>query len=76
MVNLVRTQLKKIGITDKSRIDEMFLRHNRDRTGYIDTNNLKNMCKQLHLPVDEDVLQAVGIGVFLPICCVLYDTST
>jgi len=59
MVRQVRAQLKKIAITDKSRVDEMFLRYNKDRTGFIDINNLKDLCKRLQLPVDSDVLEAV-----------------
>ncbi|CAL1533193.1 unnamed protein product [Lymnaea stagnalis] len=59
MVQQVRAQLKKLAITDKSRIDEMFLRYNNDRTGYIDINNLRDICKRLQLPVDQDVLQSV-----------------
>ena len=60
MVRQVRAQLKKIAITDKARVDEMFLRYNIDRTGAIDCNNLRDLCKRLQLPVDEDVLQAVS----------------
>lgn len=59
MVMQVRAQLKKIAITDKSRVDEMFLRYNNDRTGFIDINNLRDLCKRLQLPIDQDVLQAV-----------------
>lgn len=59
MVRQVRAQLKKIAITDKARVDEMFLRYNNDRTGYIDINNLRDLCKRLQLPIDDDVLCAV-----------------
>jgi len=55
----VRAQLKKIAITDKCRVDEMFLRYNNDRTGFIDVNNLRDLCKRLQLPIDDDVLQTV-----------------
>ncbi|KAK0042970.1 EF-hand domain-containing protein 1-like isoform X2 [Biomphalaria pfeifferi] len=59
MVRQVKAQLKKLSITDKSRIDEMFLRYNNDRTGYIDINNLRDLCKRLQLPIDQDVLESV-----------------
>jgi len=59
MVGQVRAQLKKIAITDKCRVDEMFLRYNNDRTGFIDVNNLRDLCKRLQLPIDDDVLQTV-----------------
>ncbi|XP_059155901.1 EF-hand domain-containing protein 1-like isoform X2 [Physella acuta] len=59
MVHQVRSQLKKLAITDKSRIDEMFLRYNSDRTGFIDLSNLRDICKRLQLPIDQDVLEIV-----------------
>ncbi|VEL13807.1 unnamed protein product [Protopolystoma xenopodis] len=55
----LKSQLKKITITDKSRIDSMFLRYNKDRLGYIDLDNLKDICHKVHLPADEDVLNAL-----------------
>ncbi|CAG5136782.1 unnamed protein product, partial [Candidula unifasciata] len=59
MVKQVLAQLKKIAITDKSRIDEMFLRYNNDRTGCIDKGNLRDLCKRLQLPTDDDLLEAL-----------------
>ncbi|CAH8447582.1 unnamed protein product [Dicrocoelium dendriticum] len=57
--NEVKTQLKKMAITDKSRIDEMFLRYDKDRLGFIDLENLKDMCRKMQLPPDEEVLNAL-----------------
>ena len=57
----VRAQLKKIAITDKTRVDEMFLRYNKDRSGFIDAANMRNLCRSLQLPVDDDVIAAVSI---------------
>lgn len=59
LVQQIRAQLKKIAITDKTRVDEMFLRYDKDRTGYIDANNMKNLCRSLQLPVDDDVINAL-----------------
>ncbi|KAL3892161.1 hypothetical protein ACJMK2_004395 [Sinanodonta woodiana] len=56
LVSQVRAQLKKIAITDKTRVDEMFLRLDKDRTGYIDAYNMKDLCKRLQLPCDDDVI--------------------
>ncbi|OON16556.1 hypothetical protein X801_07630, partial [Opisthorchis viverrini] len=56
LANEIKTQLKKLAITDRSRIDEMFLYYNKDRLGFIDIENLKDICKKLQLPPDEDVL--------------------
>jgi Ca2+-binding EF-hand superfamily protein len=61
LVSQVRAQLKKIAITDKTRIDEMFLRCDNDRTGYIAANNMRDLCKRVQLPVDDDVINAVRI---------------
>ncbi|CAL8100657.1 unnamed protein product [Calicophoron daubneyi] len=55
----IKTQLKKMAITDRTRIDEMFLRYNKDRLGFIDIENLKDMCIKLQLPPDEDILNAL-----------------
>ncbi|CAH8478054.1 unnamed protein product [Schistosoma guineensis] len=59
IMNEVRMQLKKMSITDKCRIDDMFLTYNKDRRGCIDIENLKDMCKKIHIPPDEDVLKAL-----------------
>ncbi|TGZ64345.1 hypothetical protein CRM22_006425 [Opisthorchis felineus] len=59
LANEIKTQLKKLAITDRTRIDEMFLYYNKDRLGYIDIENLKDICKKLQLPPDEDVLDAL-----------------
>lgn len=59
LVKQVRAQLKKIAITDKSRVDEMFLRYDRDRTGYIGVDNMRDLCRRLQLPVDDDVILAL-----------------
>jgi hypothetical protein len=56
----VKGQLKKMVITDKNRIDEMFLRYNSDRQGYIDGTHLKEMCLRLQLPADDDVNDRVS----------------
>lgn len=59
LVRQVRAQLKKIAITDKSRVDEMFLRYDTDRTGYISVDNMRDLCRRLQLPVDDDVILAL-----------------
>ncbi|KAL8623691.1 hypothetical protein ACOMHN_004756 [Nucella lapillus] len=59
LVRQVRAQLKKIAITDKSRVDEMFLRYDRDRTGHISVDNMRDLCRRLQLPVDDDVILAL-----------------
>lgn len=60
----MRAQLKKIAITDKARVDTMFLRYNKDRTGYIGVEDMRALCRSLQLPVDEDVINEVS---YLPL---------
>lgn len=64
LIEEFRTQLKKLAITDKLRKDEMFLRYNRDRLGFIDIECLKDICVKLQLPPDEEVLNAVSLPLF------------
>ncbi|VDP81127.1 unnamed protein product [Echinostoma caproni] len=61
IVQEFRTQLKKMAITDKARKDDMFLRYNKDRLGFIDIECLKDMCKKLQLPPDEEVLTEASL---------------
>lgn len=65
LVKQVLAQLKRIAITDKPRVDEMFLRYNTARTGYISRENMRDLCYRLQLPVDDDVIAAVSFVV----CC-------
>ncbi|KAL7063803.1 hypothetical protein AAHC03_05528 [Spirometra sp. Aus1] len=58
MVEELEVQFGKLALTDSSRIDGMFLKYNKDRLTYVDLINLKDMCKKLQLPGDEDVLNA------------------
>ena len=62
LVQQVRAQLKKIAITDKTRVDEMFLRYDNDRTGFIDALNMRDLCRRLQLPADDDVINAVSFS--------------
>ncbi|KAF6020172.1 EFHC1 [Bugula neritina] len=59
LVNEVKGQVKKIAITGKHRIDELFLRYDTNRSGYIDKSKLRDMCKAISLPLDDDVMNAL-----------------
>ena len=81
LVKQVRAQLKKIAITDKSRVDEMFLRYDRDRTGYIGVENMRDLCRRLQLPVDDDLIMAVSrengeIHIELSPTCYIYGATS
>ena len=60
LVREVKGQLKKIAITDKSNIRAMFLKYDKDRSGYLNKWKVKEMCKSLHLPQDDDILDEVS----------------
>lgn len=60
LVDQTIVQMKRIGITDKKDVYEMFLRYNKDRNGYLGSENIREICKKLHLPVDNDVIQEVN----------------
>lgn len=59
LVKEIKGQLKKMSIVDKHRMDEMFLRYDTARQGYIDIAQLADMCHKLQLPADEDIMQAI-----------------
>ncbi|XP_013383143.1 EF-hand domain-containing protein 1-like [Lingula anatina] len=59
LVREVKAQLKKIAITGRQRIDDLFLKYDTDRSGYIDKDKLKYICKQIQLPLDDDVMDAL-----------------
>lgn len=65
LVQQIRAQLKKIAITDKTRVDGMFLRYDKDRQGFIDADNMKNLCRSLQLPIDDDVINAVSVFLII-----------
>uniref|UniRef100_A0A5K3FLV1 EF-hand domain-containing protein 1 n=1 Tax=Mesocestoides corti TaxID=53468 RepID=A0A5K3FLV1_MESCO len=56
MVDDLALQFRKLGLSDVIRMDELFLKYNKDRLCYIDIENLKDICKKLQLPGDDDVL--------------------
>ena len=61
MVNELAVQLRKLALNDEIRIDALFLKYNKDRLCFVDIENLKDLCKKLQLPEDEDILNLVGL---------------
>lgn len=51
----------KFAITDTHRIDELFLRYNKGRQGYIDIENLRDMCRKIQLFPNDDILKTVSL---------------
>lgn len=54
-----------IFIIGKNRIDELFLRYDTNRSGFIDKCKLRDMCKAISLPLDDDVMDAVSTLMFI-----------
>lgn len=63
VVNELSVQFRKLGLTDESRLDALFLKYNKDRLCYLDIENLKDICRKLQLPQDEDVLNRVSFSI-------------
>ena len=66
LVKEIKGQLKKMAIVDKNRMDEMFLRYDSARLGYIDVTQLGDMCNRLQLPAEPDIMQAVSAALLEP----------
>ncbi|VDM33192.1 unnamed protein product [Hydatigera taeniaeformis] len=56
MVDNLTVQLRKLALSDETRMDALFLKYNKDRLCFVDIETLKDICKKLQLPGDEDVL--------------------
>jgi len=60
LVREMTQQLKKMRIIDSQQMREMFLTYDCDRSGYIELDELKRMCRKINLPIDEDVIEALA----------------
>lgn len=59
MVDDLAVQLRKLALSDETRMDALFLKYNKDRLCFMDIEALKDICKKLQLPGDENVLNRV-----------------
>lgn len=59
LMSEIKSQLKKLYITDRSRIDYMFLKYNNDRNGSITVANVQDMCRKMNLPDDVDIVSGL-----------------
>jgi Ca2+-binding EF-hand superfamily protein len=46
-------------ITNHEEIRQMFLRYDRDRNGYITRENILDLFRQINLPLENDLVDAV-----------------
>jgi hypothetical protein len=47
-------------ITNHEEIRQMFLRYDKDRNGYIARENITDLFRQINLPLEDDIIDAVG----------------
>lgn len=57
----VRNKLKHMRITNHEQIRQMFLHYDKDRTGFITRNNIADIFRQINLPLENDLIDAVII---------------
>ncbi|CDS42450.1 EF hand domain containing protein 1 [Echinococcus multilocularis] len=56
LVGELALQFRKLALSAETRMDAFFLKYNKDRLCFVDVETLKDICKKLQLPGDEDVL--------------------
>lgn len=56
----VRSKLKGMRITNFSEIHRMFLRYDKDRNGFIARENIPDIFRQINLPLENDLIDAVS----------------
>ena len=55
----IRSKLKGMRITNYGEIRRMFLRYDKDRNGYIARENIPDIFRQINLPLENDLIDAV-----------------
>ena len=55
----IRSKLKQMRITNHEDIRQMFLRYDKDRQGFITRENIHDIFRQINLPLDDDLIDAV-----------------
>ena len=57
-------QVRRLAITGKTRQDKVFLGVDVSRLGYVNKENLREICVNHHLPSDPDIIDLVSINNF------------
>jgi len=55
----IRNKLKHMRITNHEQIRQMFLRYDKDRNGFIARENIVDLFRQINLPLENDIIDAV-----------------
>ncbi|XP_014677746.1 PREDICTED: calmodulin-like protein 5 [Priapulus caudatus] len=58
----VRTQLRKRCYTGNNALYKNFLDADKDRSGHVDKEEVRGMCRRANLPVDEELLDLLIAG--------------
>jgi hypothetical protein len=56
----IRNKLKHMRLTNHEEIRQMFLRYDKDRQGYITRENIFDLFRQINLPLEDDLIDAVS----------------
>ena len=55
----IRNKLKHMRLTNHEEIRQMFLRYDKDRQGFITRENIFDLFRQINLPIENDLIDAV-----------------
>lgn len=55
----VRSKIKHMRITNHEQMRQMFLRYDRDRNGFVSRENIIDLFRQINLPLENDLIDAV-----------------
>ncbi|CAF3329328.1 unnamed protein product [Rotaria socialis] len=55
----VRNKLKHMRITNHEEIRQMFLRYDKDRSGFVTRENIMDLFRQINLPLENDLIDAM-----------------
>ena len=59
LVAIVQEQLKKNAFENFAKLQEGFLQHDTDRSGFLDGALVRSTCNAFHLPLPDDLLRAL-----------------
>ncbi|CAF1403233.1 unnamed protein product [Adineta steineri] len=55
----IRNKLKSMRITNHEEIRQMFLRYDKDRSGYLSRESITDLLRQINLPLENDIIDAM-----------------
>ena len=58
-MGVAQQELRKIGFDDFEAFNEAMIRTDKDKLGYLSREEIRSICKVLHIPFPEGMLQAL-----------------